>query len=119
MNFGLDHDGTFDADPALWGAWIVLARDLGHTVYLVTMRGEDELYGDPTDRFHPVHPLIAELGVPIIATNRAAKDAACRAQGVVINVWIDDNPQAVHNHATVIWPHPFPQGQTQFEKEPS
>lgn len=104
VNFCLDWDGTYTADPELWLAWIVNAHARGHRVYVITMRYPSEV----PDNAH-THALAA-LGVHIVATSRLAKRPFARAMGIDIHIWIDDNPEAVLMDADQIWSTPAPEG---------
>jgi len=89
MNIGLDYDDTYTRDPVLWQAFIARATSEGrHKVYIVTWRNEQEA---------------AEMNLPtavrdrlagVYATNRQAKEKFMYAQGIRIDVMIDDNPRA-------------------------
>lgn len=87
MNIGLDYDDTFTRDKIGWIKFIDLMRQRNHKVYIVTWRNEAEsvkLYQEFGDFVDGVYP-----------TNRLAKEPYMKAQGILIDVWIDDNPRAV------------------------
>jgi hypothetical protein len=73
MLIALDYDGTYTADPELWNAFILKARELGHNVKIATMR-------------YPSEP-IPDVGCEVIYTSRKAKFGCMPA-----DIWIDDNP---------------------------
>ena len=54
------------------------------------------------------------LSVPLVCTghgdNRHAKKRFCEKLGIKIDIWIDDNPQAVHMDARSIWGDSSAQG---------
>lgn len=79
MRIALDYDGTYTADPGLWDAFIGLAKNRGHEVVCVTMRNVNEL-PEP-------------IGLTFYFTDRKAKVPAMAAEGVKIDIWIDDNPR--------------------------
>lgn len=90
MNIGLDFDDTFTLDPAGWTEFCRLMEKRGHKVYIVTWRDQGEAVR--------VHAEMQYWQVPIegiYATNRKAKRPFMYAQGIHINVWIDDTPHAV------------------------
>ena len=80
MIIGLDYDGTYDRDPALWNHLIGLATSRGHSVVVVTQRYEHE----------PIH--LVDLDVPIFYTGRETKVAHMADLGIEVDVWIDDDP---------------------------
>lgn len=90
MNLGLDYDDTYTRHPEMWDKVIRDMRSFGHKVYLVTWRSEGEsgeVYRKLGNKLDGVYP-----------TNRLAKEAFMYAQGIRIDVWIDDNPRAIlHN----------------------
>lgn len=106
MIIALDYDGTVTADPVLWSAFVRLAHAQGHRVYVVTMRYTSEQ-----------QPVLDWLysgrcsDVPIVCTGRKAKRPFCvNVVGVEVDVWIDDNPRAVHEDADRIWGGHLPEG---------
>ncbi len=85
MIISLDYDDTYTRDPAGWDIIIDALRGRGHTVYGVTMRyihekdGMDKNYLQRCD--------------DVFFTGRKAKHAFMAEQhGVIIDVWIDDQP---------------------------
>jgi len=83
MIISLDYDKTYTEDPELWDRFISDSIKSGHSVVCVTMRTREE-----------GADIIKSLGhqIPIYFTARRAKLLFMREQGVVIDVWIDDNP---------------------------
>lgn len=102
MNIGLDWDGTVTSDPESFLAFVKLFRSAGHKVYITTMRYPSE-NADMTQEW-----LDSVDGV--IFTSREAKINATLDAGVKINVWIDDNPRAIHESATEIFGDDVPEG---------
>lgn len=92
MNIGLDFDGTFTAAPELWKAFISLAHESGHKVYIVTCRTDsEENKADIADqsglRPHRIY-----------MTSGSAKSWYCeQVRGVKMDLWIDDNPKTIIN----------------------
>ena len=86
MNIALDFDDTFTRDPEFWLKIVLLCRQSGHQIYCVTARdqnGSQEVYD--------------ELGQFIgkencFFTNMQGKRSYMFRQGIIIDVWIDDNP---------------------------
>lgn len=89
MNVGLDFDDCFTRDPIGWAAIVKLLVSRGHLVYIVTWRNEEEA--------KEVHAEMQYWQVDIegiYATDRKAKEKFMYAQGIRIDVMIDDNPRA-------------------------
>lgn len=84
MRIGLDFDGTYDQDAAFWDAFIALAKEHGHSVWLVTCR-----------RDTPENREIVKAPCPVIFTGLAAKDWHCAQRGLVIDVWVEDDVACV------------------------
>lgn len=84
MNISLDYDDTYTQDPDLWRTFIQQAQSRGHQVYCVTWR-------------HAGQPVSTELSrlVLVIYTDLQAKRPYMERLGIPIQVWIDDNPQAI------------------------
>lgn len=92
MNIGLDYDDTYTRDPDMWNRVIAHMRGRNHKVYVVTWRSESEsmeIYTYLTTRVDGIYP-----------TNRKAKEKFMYAQGIRIDVWIDDNPSAILHDMT-------------------
>jgi hypothetical protein len=106
MNIGLDYDGTFTSDPTMWVRFITDATLRGHSVWIVTMRYPSECDGTKGT----IDQRLREMRVPIVCTSRAAKGPHCKKLGIDIHVWVDDNPQAVHQDAMSIWSDSSPEG---------
>jgi hypothetical protein len=86
MNIGLDYDDTFTRDPEFWKNFCEMTRIAGHTIHIVTWRSRDFI-GDMYD-FLPEW-------IHIYFTACRAKRPYMEALGIHIDVWIDDNPEAV------------------------
>jgi len=110
MNISLDFDGTITADPDFWYKFCVLAKAAGHRVYIVTMRYPEEVVETKTG--HVFDALVED----IIYTHRSAKRPYVENLGIDIDIWIDDNPRAVNEHAVQIWPRVFPKGHTTHDR---
>lgn len=95
MNIGLDYDDTYTRDPDAWDAFIFFFRNRGHKVYVVTWRSSEEAI--------EVRDKLNNRTDGIFATNRKAKQSFMFAEGIRIDVWIDDNPFTIlHNQQ--FWP---------------
>lgn len=88
MNIGLDFDDTYTRDPETWDKVIAIFRQAGHKVYVVTWRYPSEMTA--------VRAMLEEKVDGVYATSRQAKQRyVLKKHGVIIDVWIDDNPRAV------------------------
>lgn len=74
MRIAIDYDGTYTADPALWLAFMELAKSHGHQVTCVTMR-------------YPNEPIPEKLPIGVVYTSRKAKAAFYPS-----DIWIEDKP---------------------------
>lgn len=91
MVIGLDYDETYTRDPRFWDMVISAARHREHTVYCVTMRSAAEMKEVERDLYDKVDG--------IFGTNREAKEKYMFNQGYLVDVWIDDTPYFITNHA--------------------
>lgn len=85
LNIGLDYDDTFTQDPGLWRAFVGIAKERGHCVYVTTARHASD---------------IADIemnlpGIEVIPSGGKCKNPAAQAAGVSIDIWIDDMPQII------------------------
>lgn len=91
MNIALDFDDTFTRDPDFWLKFVLLCRNHGHRIYCVTARdtnGSEEV-------FRELGQYIGEENC--FFTGMKAKRSFMWRQGIIIDVWIDDNPGAITN----------------------
>ncbi len=89
ITISLDYDNTFTLMPDYWLQFIKNAPP--HIkIYCITMRHESE--GDSMD------PRLKDL-VSIIFTARQAKREHAKAQGIEVDIWIDDCPEFVFMHS--------------------
>lgn len=94
MKIGLDFDQTYTEDPTLWDQFILNALERGHEVYLVTFR--DERF----DWCELMTHVMYDINIPVYCTRGVAKDFWCQHFGPgKIDVWIDDQPERVHNNS--------------------
>ena len=106
MNIGLDYDGTITEDLVAWREFCKLFKSMGHKIWIVTMRFPEEVFEAQT------HHALDRYIEGVIYTQRKAKKPFVEELGIKIDVWIDDNPNAVHLDAKHIWKTVFPTGQT-------
>lgn len=51
------------------------------------------------------------LGCEVVATGRKAKKPFCEQEGIIIDIWIDDNPEAVIMDAEQVFGSASPEGE--------
>jgi hypothetical protein len=86
MNISLDYDHTYTQDPELWNDIIKIMQAAGHRVYCVTARYHWES--------REVMDTVGKL-CPVYFTERKAKKPYMLSLNILIDVWIDDTPQAI------------------------
>lgn len=86
MNVMVDYDGTYTSNPKMWRT-IIHILNMENTVYLVTSRDPDDIVEDVA--------WFENNNIPIIYCDYKAKRQVCEAQGVKIDIWIDDNPKFI------------------------
>jgi isopentenyl diphosphate isomerase/L-lactate dehydrogenase-like FMN-dependent dehydrogenase len=87
MIISLDYDDTVTKYPEFWSEFVHQATQSGHTVHIVTAR-MDTMIQDIIDwRDY--------LEAKVFATNLQPKRAFMLKQGILIDVWIDDSPEAI------------------------
>lgn len=91
MKIALDYDDTYTRDPLLWNWFVAEAIERGHTVYCVTSRKETML--DEIEL--TLGRLITREN--IIACGYEPKRAFTQDLDIMIDVWIDDNPEMIGN----------------------
>lgn len=88
--FSFDYDNTISRDPHGFRVMMKYMQDRGHTVYVVTARRE---HIHPED-FHEI-----EKEFRVIKTRHIAKEFYMReVEGIEVDVWIDDCPDAILNN---------------------
>lgn len=84
----LDYDETYTADKGLWDNFIEDCKNRGHEIYIVTARhgyNYQELLDDG---------LFSKTD-GVYFTGHRAKRSFMYEQGIDVNIWIDDNPNAI------------------------
>lgn len=84
MIIGLDYDDTWTRDPDGWFDAMMALKMRGHTIYGITMRYPREA-GGMDSRYD-------QICTQILFTGRKAKKKFAGDAGIVVDVWIDDNP---------------------------
>jgi hypothetical protein len=101
MNIAIDFDDTWTADPVLFQDIACKARLRGHTVYIVTMRGANQL--------DEVRQHCAAYVHHIVGTDRQPKRRFCESIGIKIHVWMDDTPDFIlQGSLPILDPSPIP-----------
>lgn len=89
MIIALVYDDTYTQDPLLWNWFVEEACERGHTVYCVTSRHDTDL----DDIEFTLGRLL--LNGHIIACNMQPKKSQTLHLGIIVDVWIDDNPKTI------------------------
>ena len=89
IQFALDYDGTFTADPDFWLDFIDSVRRRGHNIRIVTLRTK-------AHDFDMIHKYLEEnYQVPIVWCDGRSKREVTEELGIKIDIWIDDTPEAI------------------------
>jgi hypothetical protein len=91
MNISIDFDDTYTRDFELWDLFVEAAQARGHTVYCVTARGRRGI--DETEVLDTIGRLIGPDRC--IFSDGKPKQNFCWSQGILIDVWCDDMPEAI------------------------
>ncbi len=102
MNISVDYDGTITSDEPTFFKMMQLFKKAGHKVYIVTMRYPSETNALLQDWVRYVDG--------IYFTGRRAKKPFMEQLGIKIDIWIDDNPNAIYLNAGQIWGTESPEG---------
>lgn len=92
MTISIDYDKTFSSDPEMWGKFAKSSAASGNQVVMISRRPDTE-----QDR----NEIIAALGdyassfSTVLLVGDQFKDAAAKAAGINVDVWVDDSPQFV------------------------
>lgn len=103
LHFALDWDGTANMDQEVFFKVVKILKEAGHKVWIVTMRYQSER--------HEIPAFWDEVVEAVICTGRLAKAPFMLSLGILVHIWMDDTPQAVHLNASQIWPRVAPEGQ--------
>ena len=85
MIIALDFDKTYNIAPSFWDDFINTSRESGFEVILAT-------YRHPTEDWDP---LMDDLDIPMYFTDGKAKRPFLEALGIIVDIWIDDNPHSI------------------------
>lgn len=92
MIFGVDFDGTFAADPALFHKILDLLESRGHQVVIVTGRSTPS---SPDTISNMLVEVMTKGRVPIVYAGNTFKRIAATNAGFKVDIWIDDNPEYI------------------------
>lgn len=93
MNIALDFDDTYTRDPLFWDTVIYGALEMGHDIRIVTFR--------KSTMTHPALDYLAQK-IPVIYTEYTQKRPYCKHIGWVPDIWIDDSPEFIVEHAVTL-----------------
>lgn len=92
MLISLDYDGTYTEAPEMWDEFIHNAITHGHEIIVVTMRYDNE------EGIEVKYYLESKVS-QIIFTGRQGKREFLRNLNLEPDIWIDDQPEYILNHA--------------------
>lgn len=81
MRFAFDYDGTWSRDPDMFMSVAALMVSKGHDVVIITARSAS----DP----------IPIKDYPVYYTGRMRKQTWARNSGLIVDIWIDNNPVSI------------------------
>lgn len=99
MKIALDYDGTTTEDLEAWSWFVVMMKNRGHDIRIVTFRSPNELTSDMLNFQYMTENQVTRWKIPIIFTSRVLKKEFCKAYGWEPDVWIDDNPGLIGDEA--------------------
>ena len=85
----IDYDNTYTADPVLWQTIITDAIARGHQVVCVSARRATAANRRELETALPA-------GVRVLLSGGSPKAEFAKANGVTVDIWIDDKPEAIH-----------------------
>ena len=91
MNISIDFDDTYTRDPEMWNIVIAQMQISGHKVYCVTARQPNEY--DTLEVYSSIGRIVGSDNCYF--TSMQSKKNYMFSKGIYINVWIDDNPDAI------------------------
>ncbi len=89
LTISIDYDDTFTADPDTWSAVIKTLQASGHRVVCCSARRNEHWVRRELEDALP-------QGVKVFLSYDAPKRLYMESQGVQVDIWIDDMPEAVH-----------------------
>lgn len=95
MTIAIDFDDTFMADVNAWSAVIEVLKNAGHKVICVSARRNDFRNKQELQRALPT-------GVEVLLSYDMPKRAFAISLGYLVDVWIDDTPEAIPSKQDMI-----------------
>ncbi|SRR5258706_13611281 len=87
MKIALDYDGTYTLDPNFWYSFILVCKDFGHDIRIVTLR-KPEMNNDMLDA-------LGTDFIPVLYTSNVPKRIYCDSIDWQPQIWIDDTPEFI------------------------
>ena len=91
----IDYDDTFTADVSTWSAVIRVLQNAGHRVVCITARQGNEGNRRQVEGDMPE-------GVCVLFAYGFQKREFAKANGVAVDIWIDDLPEAIPSKRDLI-----------------
>lgn len=88
LTIAIDFDDTFTADVEMWSHVIAEFQRFGHSVVCVSARRNELGHRQELTQALPE-------GVSVLLSYDAPKRLYAKSQGVDVDIWIDDMPEAI------------------------
>lgn len=95
MQVALDFDKTFTLAPKIWVKFIKMMEKAGHTVTIITARDQ------VNDGIDWATVGLEEPPCHVIWCDGLPKKDVANAMGLVIDIWIDDDPKGIFSGTTL------------------
>lgn len=92
LTISIDYDDTFTADPDTWSEVIRVLQRAGHRVICISARRNEHWQRMELQNALPE-------GVKVYLSYDQAKAEFARQNGESVDIWIDDFPSAILQHA--------------------
>ena len=100
MNVGIDWDDTITRDPDTWFNVVSLLKAQNHKVFIVTARyPATNIDGIRINECRDIPKKWLDLVDGLYATGRQAKAPFMLSRGILIHVWIDDQPSSIYQNS--------------------
>ena len=86
MNIAIDYDDTYTAHPEMFNNIIGTLKNFGCNIYIVTYRHSTQ-FTDMNMDIEYINDYIFTSGI--------AKQKYCEDNGLMIDIWVDDSPDAI------------------------
>ncbi len=91
MNIAFDIDGTWSLDPILFNGVARAFLMSGHRVFIITGRDPANSPVTPEDKDR----LLIPSDIDILYSKGELKEAFAKKRGIVIDVWVDNEPGTI------------------------